>query len=745
MPDATDHLAHCEIPVTGMTCAACSARVERALAAAPGVSAANVNLMTNQATIDFDPTLTEPEALVEVIRGVGYGADAPHSEVAPDELLSAQDQARAEEVAVLWRKVLVSGAAAVIAMGLMLVPTRWPVQVTNVILLALSVPVVFWAGRHFYTRAWAGFRHHSADMSTLIAVGTGAAFMFSLATTLAADWFVEHGLEPHVYYEAVIWVIALVLLGNFLEAKAKGRTSHAIRKLLGLRPNTARVIRDGAELELPLAELAVGDVVLVRPGEKLPADGVVIEGRSNVDESMLTGEPVPVDKGPGDGVVGATLNRNGALKIRVTATGAESVLSQIVRLVQQAQGTKAPIQHLADRVSAVFVPVILCVAIATFVVWFDIGPGPWYVHALAAAVTVLVIACPCAMGLAVPTAVMVATGRGAERGVLFKGGDVLQRASELNVVVVDKTGTITEGRPTVTDLVTLRDDRATILGLVASLERRSEHPLAEAIVEAATRDGTPLREPDRFEVRAGQGVVGSVAGRDIAVGNAALMHAGQIDPAPLADQAGAIAAQGATAVFVALDGELAAVLAIADPIKASSAAAVARLHRLGMEVVMLTGDARTTAESVARETGIDRVVAEVLPDEKLAVIRRMQHEGKVVAMVGDGLNDAPALAQADVGVAIGTGTDVAIEAGGVTLMRGDLAGVPDALGLARRTLRIIRQNLFWAFIYNVIGVPIAAGALYPVFGLLLTPTIAGAAMAASSVSVVSNSLRLRTA
>jgi len=745
MPNATDHLAHCEIPVTGMTCAACSARVERALVAAPGVSEANVNLMTNQATVDFDPTLTAPEALVDVIRGVGYGAEAPRSEVTPDELLSAQDQARAEEVAVLWRKVLASGAAAVIAMGLMLVPTRWPVQVTNVILLAVSVPVVFWAGRHFYTRAWAGFRHHSADMSTLIAVGTGAAFIFSLAMTVAAKWFTERGLEPHVYYEAVIWVIALVLLGNFLEAKAKGRTSHAIRKLLGLRPNTARVIRDGAELEVPLAELAVGDVVLVRPGEKLPADGVVIEGRSNVDESMLTGEPVPVDKSPGDGVVGATLNRNGALKIRVTATGAESVLSQIVRLVQQAQGTKAPIQHLADRVSAVFVPVILCVAVATFVIWFDIGPGPWYVHALAAAVTVLVIACPCAMGLAVPTAVMVATGRGAERGVLFKGGDVLQRASELDVVVVDKTGTITEGRPTVTDLVTLREDRATILGLVASLERRSEHPLAEAIVEAATQDGTPLREPDRFEVRAGQGVVGFVAGRDIAVGNAALMHAGQIDPAPLADQAGAIAAQGATAVFVALDGELAAVLAIADPIKASSAAAVARLHQLGMEVVMLTGDARTTAESVARETGIDRVVAEVLPDEKLAVIRRMQQEGKVVAMVGDGLNDAPALAQADVGVAIGTGTDVAIEAGGVTLMRGDLAGVPDALGLARRTLRIIRQNLFWAFIYNVIGVPIAAGALYPVFGLLLTPTIAGAAMAASSVSVVSNSLRLRTA
>jgi Cu+-exporting ATPase len=471
----------------------------------------------------------------------------------------------------------------------------------------------------------------------------------------------------------------------------------------------------------------------------------VIEGRSNVDESMLTGEPLPVDKETGDTVVGATLNRNGALKVRITATGAGTVLSQIVRLVQQAQGTKAPIQHLADRVSAVFVPVILCIAIATFVIWFDIGPGPWYVHALAAAVTVLVIACPCAMGLAVPTAVMVATGRGAERGVLFKGGDVLQRASELDVVVVDKTGTVTEGRPTVTEVIAIAEDRATILRLVASVERRSEHPLAEAIVDAAAREGVELGEPERFEVFAGQGVLGSVEGREVVIGNPGLMHARNVDPAPLVDRADALAAGGTTAVFVALDGALAGLLAIADPIKGSSAAAIERLHRLGLEVVMLTGDARRTAESVARATGIDRVIAEVLPDEKLAVIRRLQQDGKVVAMVGDGLNDAPALAQADVGIAIGTGTDVAIEAGGVTLMRGDLAGVPQALELARRTLRVIRQNLFWAFIYNVIGVPIAAGVLYPVFGLLLTPTIAGAAMAASSVSVVSNSLRLRTA
>ncbi|TFG52335.1 MAG: copper-translocating P-type ATPase [Gemmatimonadales bacterium] len=738
-------MEHCDIPVTGMTCAACSARVQRALERTPGVSAANVNLMTNQATVDFDPGTIDPVGLVEVIRDTGYGAEVPRAEVAPEDLVTAQDETRAEEITTLWRKVVVSGVAAVVAMGLMVIPTGWDMRITNLILLGISLPVVFWAGRHFYTRAWAGFRHHSADMSTLIAVGTGAAFVFSLATTLAAEWFAARGLEPHVYYEAVVWVIALVLLGNLLEAKAKGRTSQAIRKLLGLRPRTARVVRDGAEVEVPLSDLAVGDVVVVRPGEKIPADGTVIEGRSNVDESMLTGEPLPVDKETGDTVVGATLNRNGALKVRITATGAGTVLSQIVRLVQQAQGTKAPIQHLADRVSAVFVPVILCIAIATFVIWFDIGPGPWYVHALAAAVTVLVIACPCAMGLAVPTAVMVATGRGAERGVLFKGGDVLQRASELDVVVVDKTGTVTEGRPTVTEVIAIAEDRATILRLVASVERRSEHPLAEAIVDAAAREGVELGEPERFEVFAGQGVLGSVEGREVVIGNPGLMHARNVDPAPLVDRADALAAGGTTAVFVALDGALAGLLAIADPIKGSSAAAIERLHRLGLEVVMLTGDARRTAESVARATGIDRVIAEVLPDEKLAVIRRLQQDGKVVAMVGDGLNDAPALAQADVGIAIGTGTDVAIEAGGVTLMRGDLAGVPQALELARRTLRVIRQNLFWAFIYNVIGVPIAAGVLYPVFGLLLTPTIAGAAMAASSVSVVSNSLRLRTA
>ena len=413
MTALTEPLEHCDIPVSGMTCAACSARVQRALERTPGVSAANVNLMTNQATVAFDPATTAPESLVEAIREAGYGAEVPSTELVPEELLTAQDAARIQEIATLRSKVVVSGIAAVAAMGFMLVPTGWSMRLTNIVLLGLSLPVVFWAGRHFYTRAWAGFRHHSADMSTLIAVGTGSAFVFSVTMTLAAGWFAARGLEPHVYYEAVIWVIALVLLGNLLETKAKGRTSQAIRKLLGLRPNTARVVRDGAEVEIPLSDLAVKDILVVRPGEKIPADGMVIDGASNVDESMLTGEPLPVDKRPGDTVVGATLNRNGALKVRVTATGADTVLSHIVRLVQQAQGAKAPIQQLADRVSAVFVPVILCIAIATFVIWFDFGPTPRYVHALAGAVTVLVIACPCAMGLAVPTAVMVATGRGA--------------------------------------------------------------------------------------------------------------------------------------------------------------------------------------------------------------------------------------------------------------------------------------------------------------------------------------------
>ena len=754
MPGVTEAAVEtCTIPVSGMTCAACSGRVQRTLEQTGGVASANVNLMTGAATVSYDPGVTTPARLVETIRATGYGAELPLPDDAAEGLLDAQDQARAAEARELRWKFTVSALAAVATMALGMAPkamTAAAGDLARYLQLAVALPVVGWAGRHFYTRAWSAFRHHGADMNTLIAVGTGAAFGFSTAVTLFDDWFAARGIEPHLYYDAVAWIIALVLLGNLLEARAKGQTSGAIRRLIGLRPATARVLRDGNETAVPLAALQPGDELVVRPGETIAADGVVLDGTSNVDESMLTGEPTPVSKRAGDTVIGATLNRNGALRVRVERVGGDTVLSRIIRLVQQAQGSRAPIQRLADRISAVFVPVVLSLAIVTFVVWFDFGPAPAYLHALVSAVTVLIIACPCAMGLAVPTAVMVATGRGAELGVLIKGGEVLERSQEIDTVVFDKTGTITVGHPAV-QAVTLAagvdgsviPDGARLVALAAAVEARSEHPLAEAIVNEARRAGAALAPPADFESRTGRGVLATVAGHRVAVGNASLLRELGIDPAPLEEAVSAYAAEGHTPVHVAVDGRPAGAIAVADPVKPTSRAAVAALRDLGLEVVMLTGDDRRTAASVARAVGIERVVAEVLPDRKLDEIRRLQAEGHVVAMVGDGLNDAPALAQADVGVAMGTGTDVAMEAGAVTLMRGDPHGVVTAIRLARRTMRVIRQNLFWAFVYNVVGIPIAAGVLYPAFGLRLTPAMAAAAMAVSSVSVISNSLRLR--
>ncbi|MEP6688490.1 MAG: heavy metal translocating P-type ATPase [Gemmatimonadales bacterium] len=753
MPETmTTPIETCTIPVSGMTCAACSGRVQRTLEQAGGVASANVNLMTGAATVGYDPAVTSPVRLVETIRATGYGAELPRAEGSGEELLEAQDEARAGELRELRWKFAVSAAVAVGTMGLGMAPGAMAPagDLMRYLQLALVLPVVGWAGRHFYTRAWSAFRHHGADMNTLIAVGTGAAFLFSAAVTLFDDWFMAHGIEPHVYYEAVAWIIALVLLGNLLEARARGQTSGAIRRLIGLRPATARVVRAGREEEIPLAALRPGDEVLVRPGETVPADGVVLDGTSHVDESMLTGEPTPITKRAGDPVIGATLNRNGALRVRVERVGGDTVLSRIIRLVQQAQGSKAPIQRLADRISAVFVPVVLSLAILTFVVWFDVGPAPAYLHALVSAVTVLIIACPCAMGLAVPTAVMVSTGRGAELGVLIKGGEPLERSQEVDTVVFDKTGTITEGHPAVQSVVLAADaDRAVVPGgarlvaLAAAAELLSEHPLAEAILTEARAGGAPIEAATDFESHTGRGVLATVAGHRVAVGNTALLRELGIDPEPLAEAAARYAADGHTPVHVAVDGRPAGVIAVADPVKSTSRAAVAALSGMGLEVVMLTGDDSRTAASVARTVGIERVMAEVLPDRKLEEIRRLQAAGHVVAMVGDGLNDAPALAQADVGIAMGTGTDVAMEAGAITLMRGDPQGVVTAIRLARRTMGIIRQNLFWAFVYNVVGIPIAAGALYPAFGLRLTPAMAAAAMAVSSVSVVSNSLRLR--
>ena len=769
------------IPVTGMTCAACQARVQTALQKQPGVEDAAVNLMMGNATVTYDESATSPEQLVEAVRHTGYDAELPVEDAGAFEEQEARDRAQAEEFADLKKKAVVSGvagaAAMVLSMPLMSVAAmtshgpvadpfmRWtmntltpslqsatpwlyaiPPQVLSYGLLILTAAIMLWAGRHFYTRAWSAFRHHSADMNTLIAVGTGAAFLYSVVATVWPDFFTARGVAPDVYYEAVIIIIALILAGNALESRAKKHTAAALRGLAGLRPKSARVLRDGNEVDVPVESVGRGDTVTLRPGERVPVDGEVISGESAIDESMLTGESIPVAKKEGDRVIGGTVNLTGALRYKATTLGADSVLAQIVKLMRDAQGSRAPIQRLADKVSSIFVPVVISIAIATFVAWFVVADSAPAVRAFAAAVAVLIIACPCAMGLAVPTAVMVSTGKGAELGVLIKGGEALQRAGDLTTIAMDKTGTVTEGRPDVTDVVLAPGaevDENRLLQLVASVEGQSEHPLAAAIVRHADDRKISRLGVESFTTVTGKGLSAKVDGVSVAIGNEAMVSDQGADSTTLHDAAEQLAAAGKTPVFVLVDGKLAGILAIADQIRATSRAAIARLHELGLDVVLLTGDNEKTAQAIAREAGIARAVAGVLPDGKVAELKRLQAEGKVVAMVGDGINDAPALAQADIGIAMGSGTDIAAEAADVVLMRPDLTSVVHAVALSRRTMRTMKQNLFWAFIYNVIGIPIAAGALYPLTGLLLSPILASLAMAFSSVSVVGNSLRLR--
>ncbi len=805
MNDTTTAQETIRIPVTGMTCAACQSRVQRTLQKQSGVADASVNLMMQNATVTFDPQAVSPQQLVEAIRDSGYGAALASPDQTAFEEQEARDAATAAEYRTLRVKAIVSVAIGIVAMVLSMplmgssVPMsessaqhvsadpfmQWTMQVlspalrrmvpwlyeipTSVIpwcLLVLTLGVMGWAGREFYTRAWAAFRHHAADMNTLVAVGTGAAFIYSLIATVAPQQFLARGVAPDVYYEAVVIIIALILTGNMFEARAKTRTSSALRLLVNLRPKFARVVRADAEVDLPVEQLIEGDIVIVRPGERIPVDGDIVSGESAVDESMLTGESMPVAKRVGDRVIGATMNRTGAFRFRATTLGSDSVLAQIVRLMRDAQGSRAPIQRVADRISSIFVPVILSLAVLTFMVWFVAVDQAPAVRAFAAAVAVLIIACPCAMGLAVPTAVMVATGKGAELGVLFKGGETLQRAGDITAVVVDKTGTVTAGQPVVTDIIpaphsvfdhpiaagtpACRSSDAglstdDLLSLVASLETHSEHPLADAIVQQARARGVAVQAPESFQSFTGRGALGVVDGFAVLVGNAQLLADYAIDVQPLRGTADTLAANGKTPMFVAVDGALAGLIAVADPIKDSSREAITRLRALGLDVVMLTGDNERTARAIATAASIERVIAGVLPAGKVAHIGELQRAGHVVAMVGDGVNDAPALAQADVGMAIGNGADIAVEAADVVLMRGDLRSVADAIALSRRTMRTIKQNLFWAFVYNVIGIPIAAGILYPAFGLLLSPILASAAMAFSSVSVVSNSLRLRGA
>jgi Cu+-exporting ATPase len=722
-----------------MHCAACQARVQQELERTPGVSKAAVNLLLHTAAVDFDPGVTSPEKIVEAVRATGYESDVPSpaAETGTGAEEAERDRRAAAEFRDLLTKSVVSTGLGLVAMFAMPAP---------VIQLAGAIFVMLWAGRQFYLRAWRAFRHRVADMNTLIAVGTGAAFLLSTLVTLWPALFHSAAAHPPVYFEAVMIIIGLILLGNALEARARRRTTLALRALAGLQPAVARVVRGGAEIQVPVASVVPGDVVVVRPGERLAVDGEVIEGTGGVDESMLTGESLPVEKGPGQPVYGGTINGTGGLRYRATTLGEASMLAGIVRLLRDAQASRAPLQRLADRVSAVFVPVVLCVAVATFVTWYLASGGGALVQAFTASVSVLIIACPCAMGLAIPTAVMVATGRAAELGFLLKGGEALERVGRVTTILLDKTGTVTEGKPSLTDVVPAPGyDGADWLVAAASVEEASEHPLAGAIAAGLRERKVRRALVSDFHAVPGRGARAVVRGATVLVGNEALLAAESIDVAPLRGEALALADAGKTPVFVAVDGKLAGLLAVADRIRASSKDAIAGMRRLGLDVIILTGDLRRTAHAIAREAEVSDVVAEVLPEAKVAEVRRRQQAGGTVAMVGDGVNDAPALAAADVGIAMGSGSGVATEAGDVVLMRPDLTTVLQAIRVSRRAVATMRQNLFWAFIYNVIGIPVAAGVLYPGFGLLLSPVIASAAMAASSVSVVMNSLRLSRA
>ncbi len=818
-----------DLPIDGMSCAACARRIEQGLANTAGVHRASVNFATGRATVEYDPQAQNVRQLIERVKDVGYGVggtaradfvvddssrpagssipledhlrsirgivDATFNlgtmevraeylpgtisireirrqiesfgyrvaETPPDsadvQTEDVEQAARAAEYRELRRKFWI---AAVLSLPVLVIAMSHGAVAwlnfpgVNWLQLVLATPVVFYCGAQFYRGAWAAFRQRAADMNTLIAIGTGAAYLYSVAATIAPSLFAqaaaaggahhaEAGMVP-VYFEAASVIIALILLGRMFESRAKGRTGEAIRRLIGLQAKTARVVRDAVEKDVPIEEVVPGDLVVVRPGEKIPVDGQVHGGTSTVDESMLTGESLPVEKKPGDEVFGATINKTGSFRFRATKVGRDTALQQIVRLVQDAQGAKAPIARLADVVSGIFTPIVLCIAIATFAVWFVAAPTEArFTTALVNFVSVLIIACPCALGLATPTAIMVGTGRGAEHGVLIKGGEALETAHKLQTIVLDKTGTITRGEPAVTDVFPspeMNEDE--LLRLAASAERGSEHPLGEAIVRAAGDQGLTLAEPTAFNAVAGHGIEVTVEDRRLLLGNAKLMRDRQVvvDEA-MRRRAETLAGEGKTPMFVSAGGQLAGIIAVADTVKDESKEAIHALRRMGLEVVMMTGDNRRTADAVARHLGIERVFAEILPEGKAEQVKRLQQEKKVVGMVGDGINDAPALAQADVGIAIGTGTDVAMEASDVTLIRGDLRGVVAAIALSHATIRTIRQNLFWAFIYNVIGIPIAAGLLYPLVGWLLSPMLASAAMSFSSVSVVANSLRLR--
>ncbi|NMC81546.1 MAG: copper-translocating P-type ATPase [Armatimonadetes bacterium] len=744
------HSKRLDLPITGMSCAACARSIENALRSVPGVSEASVNFGTAIATVVHTPGITGEVDLHEAVRNAGFDVNLQDADMA-----DTQSDDIAERS--LFRRLITAVVFALPVFVISMAHIDFPGR--NWILLTMSLPVILYSGAPFYTGAWRSLIHRQADMNTLIAVGTGTAFAYSVLSTVIPHIMLPHAwhaADVQVYYEAAVVIITLVLLGRFLEARARRRTGEAIRSLLNLQPPTARVFRGEFEIDVPVDDVKAGDIILVRPGVRIPVDGAVTDGFSSVDESMLTGESMPVDKNAGDEVFAGTMNGTGAFRYRATRVGRDTTLKRIVALVRQAQGNRAPVQNLADNVAAWFVPAVLLVALITFAAWLVFGPSAGRITMAGTAfVTVLIIACPCALGLATPTAVMVGTGKGAELGILIKGGDVLQSAAGIDTVVLDKTGTITQGRPVVTDTVILTDLRVrlrnpfesredALLWLTASAEKGSEHPLGSAVVQSAVERRLIPADPEHFEAVSGHGIRAVVLGLAVLAGNRRLMEDNGIETSAVTPDLDRLADEGKTPLLVAVDGKLAAIIAVADTLKPTAANAVAQLKAMGLKVVMLTCDNPRTAGAVARQVAIDDWHAEILPERKALEVQRLQTEGRKVAMVGDGINDAPALAQADVGIAIGTGADVAIEAGDITLIGGDPLSVVTALRLSRATFRTIRTNLFWAFFYNIIGIPIAAGALYPAFGVLMNPMLAGVAMSLSSVSVVSNSLRLRS-
>lgn len=739
------------MPIQGMTCAACAKRIERVVEKLNGVESVSVNLATEKASIKYNPDQVRLSEIKHVIAKAGYKALEIQNVLQVDE-----DKLRKEkEIRVLWTKFTVAAVFAIpllyIAMAPMIWWLKWPLPdwldpmqypfLYALVEIGLVIPVII-AGYRFYTVGFKAILQRSPNMDSLIAMGTSAAVVYSLYSTYRI-YHTDFKYVNDLYFETAGVIITLILLGKALEAVSKGRTSEAIKKLMGLTPKTAIVIYDDREIEIPIDEVEVGDIIVVKPGEKIPVDGEVAEGLTSVDESMLTGESIPVEKKTGDKVYGASLNKNGSIRMKATKVGGDTALSQIIKLVEQAQGSKAPIAQMADIVSGYFVPVVFVIATLAALAWYFAGES--LVFSLTTFIAVLVIACPCALGLATPTAIMVGTGKGAEYGVLFKGGEALETTHKIRTIVFDKTGTITEGRPEVTDIVTTGlIDRDKLLQLAASAEKGSEHPLGEAIVRGAELRGLALFKPDQFQALPGRGIEAEIDGKSLVLGNFKLMSETQIDLSDWEATSDRLAAEGKTPMYIAMDHQLAGIIAVADVIKENSAKAIRRLHEMGIEVAMITGDNRRTAEAIAKQVGIDRVLAEVLPQDKAEQVKKLQSEGKKVAMVGDGINDAPALAQADIGIAIGSGTDVAMESADIVLMRSDLMDVPTAIQLSKRTIRNIKQNLFWAFGYNVAGIPLAAGLLHAFGGPLLNPIFAAAAMSLSSVSVLTNALRLKS-